>query len=169
MGWQSGLFYALFHAISAFNNAGFALFSDSMMSFVDDPLVIFTLAGLFIFGGLGFTVVGDVWMNWRRGFHFLHLHTKIMLVATPALLIIGTLLFANWCRFNLYRWRDQSLYLRRCVYGDLGIFASEETCGDVSAHRELANCDQISRNHCGQRRNSYHGDVLTHDHRASSV
>lgn len=93
MGWQSGLFYALFHAISAFNNAGFALFSDSMMSFVDDPLVIFTLAGLFIFGGLGFTVVGDVWMNWRRGFHFLHLHTKIMLVATPALLIIGTLFF----------------------------------------------------------------------------
>lgn len=93
MGWQSGLFYALFHAISAFNNAGFALFSDSMMSFVDDPLVIFTLAALFIFGGLGFTVVGDVWMNWRRGFHFLHLHTKIMLVATPALLIIGTLLF----------------------------------------------------------------------------
>ncbi len=224
MGWQSGLFYALFHAISAFNNAGFALFSDSMMSFVDDPLVIFTLAGLFIFGGLGFTVVGDVWMNWRRGFHFLHLHTKIMLVATPALLIIGTLLFfvleqhnastmgelstsgqwlaaffqsasarncgiqqcrprpvhatrptgddcvdANWCRFNLYRWRDQSLYLRRRVYGDLGIFASKETCGDVSAHRELANCDQISRNHCGQRRNSYHGDVLTHDHRASSV
>jgi trk system potassium uptake protein TrkH len=93
MGWSDGLFYALFHAISAFNNAGFALFSDSMMSFVEDPIVILTLAGLFIFGGLGFTVVGDVSTNWRRGFRALQLHTKIMLVATPALLLIGTLLF----------------------------------------------------------------------------
>ncbi|TFH89910.1 TrkH family potassium uptake protein [Vibrio ouci] len=93
MGWSDGLFYALFHAISAFNNAGFALFSDSMMSFVEDPIVILTLAGLFIFGGLGFTVVGDVSTNWRRGFRALQLHTKIMLVATPTLLLIGTLLF----------------------------------------------------------------------------
>lgn len=93
MGWSDGLFYALFHAISAFNNAGFALFSDSMMGFVEDPIVILTLAGLFIFGGLGFTVVGDVSANWRRGFRALQLHTKIMLVATPALLLIGTLLF----------------------------------------------------------------------------
>ncbi|GAJ77406.1 LOW QUALITY PROTEIN: potassium uptake protein TrkH [Vibrio sp. JCM 18905] len=93
MGWQTGMFYALFHAISAFNNAGFALFSDSMMSFVNDPLVIFTLAGLFIFGGLGFTVVGDIWLNWRKGFQFLHLHTKIMLIATPILLFVGTVMF----------------------------------------------------------------------------
>ncbi len=93
MGWQTGMFYALFHSISAFNNAGFALFSDSMMSFVNDPLVSFTLAGLFIFGGLGFTVIGDVWRHWRKGFHFLHIHTKIMLIATPLLLLVGTVLF----------------------------------------------------------------------------
>jgi len=93
MGWSEGLFFALFHAISAFNNAGFALFSDSMMSYVDDPAVIFTLASLFIFGGLGFTVVGDVSSNWRRGFRAFQLHTKIMLVATPALLLTGTVLF----------------------------------------------------------------------------
>jgi len=93
MGWQTGMFYALFHSISAFNNAGFALFSDSMMSFVNDPTVIFTLAGLFIFGGLGFTVVGDLGLHWRKGFHFLHLHTKIMLIATPVLLAVGTLMF----------------------------------------------------------------------------
>tara|TARA_Y100001956_G_scaffold82310_1_gene102689 strand:+ start:626 stop:1993 length:1368 start_codon:yes stop_codon:yes gene_type:complete len=93
MGWSTGLFYALFHSISAFNNAGFALFSDSMMSFVDDPLVIFTLASLFIFGGLGFTVIGDLSVNWKKGFRYLQLHTKIMLVATPALLAIGTIMF----------------------------------------------------------------------------
>ena len=92
MGWGKGMFFALFHSISAFNNAGFALFSDSMTQYVNDPLVIFTLAGLFIFGGLGFTVVGDLWLNWRRGFQFLHLHTKIMLVATPILLVSGTVI-----------------------------------------------------------------------------
>lgn len=93
MGWSTGLFYALFHAISAFNNAGFSLFSDSMMSFVDDPAVIVTLAALFIFGGLGFTVIGDLATSWRKGFRYFQLHTKIMLVATPTLLIVGTVLF----------------------------------------------------------------------------
>lgn len=93
LGWSEGLFYAMFHAISAFNNAGFALFSDSLMSFVDDPWIIFTLSALFILGGLGFTVIGDVSSNWRGGFRTLQLHTKIMLVATPALLLVGTVLF----------------------------------------------------------------------------
>jgi len=93
LGWSTGLFYALFHAISAFNNAGFSLFSDSLVGYVGDPLVILTLAGLFILGGLGFTVVGDVWSNGHLGWHRLRLHTKIMLTATPTLLVVGTLLF----------------------------------------------------------------------------
>lgn len=93
LGWSTGLFYALFHSISAFNNAGFSLFSDSLVGYVGEPLVILTLAGLFIFGGLGFTVVGDVWSNGHLGWHRLRLHTKIMLTATPTLLLAGTLLF----------------------------------------------------------------------------
>ncbi len=92
-GWGTGMFYAMFHSISAFNNAGFSLFSDSLMGYVGDPLVIFTLSGLFIFGGLGFTVVGDLWSNWHLGWHRLRLHSKIMLTATPTLLLGGTLLF----------------------------------------------------------------------------
>lgn len=93
MGWGTGLFYALFHAISAFNNAGFSLFSDSMVGYVGDPLVIFSLASLFILGGLGFTVVGDVTNKLSGERRHLQLHTKIMLVATPTLLIVGTLMF----------------------------------------------------------------------------
>lgn len=92
-GWSEGAFYALFHAISAFNNAGFSLFSDSMMSYVSDPLVVFTISSLFIIGGLGFTVVGDLVRNGRKGFRRLRLHTKIMLSVTPVLLVVGTLLF----------------------------------------------------------------------------
>ncbi|NAW57436.1 MULTISPECIES: TrkH family potassium uptake protein [unclassified Vibrio] len=93
MGWQTGMFYALFHSVSAFNNAGFALFSDSMIGFVNDPLVIFTLAALFIFGGLGFTVIGDLSSNLKKGFAHLHLHTKLMLMMTPVLLVFGTIMF----------------------------------------------------------------------------
>ncbi|WP_261817920.1 TrkH family potassium uptake protein [Vibrio gallicus] len=93
MGWSTGLFYALFHSISAFNNAGFSLFSDSMVGYVGDPLVIFCLAGLFIMGGLGFTVIGDVTNRISGERRHLQLHTKIMLIATPTLLIIGTLMF----------------------------------------------------------------------------
>ncbi len=62
-----------------------------MMNFADSGLVIFALSALFIMGGLGFTVVGDVAINWRRGVKSLQLHSKIMLVGTPALLLAGTL------------------------------------------------------------------------------
>ncbi len=93
LGWPQGLFYSLFHAISAFNNAGFSLFSDSLSSYVSQPAIIIPLSLLFIFGGLGFTVVGDTVVNWRRGFFALSLHSKIMLVATPALLLFGTVMF----------------------------------------------------------------------------
>ncbi len=91
-GWRKGLFEALFHAISAFNNAGFSLFSNNLVPYVSNPLVCLTLAALFISGGLGFTVVSDLRQNLRKGFNSFTLHTKIMLVGTPALLIVGTIL-----------------------------------------------------------------------------
>ncbi|WP_417623202.1 TrkH family potassium uptake protein [Parasphingorhabdus sp.] len=93
MGWAEGMFYALFHAVSAFNNAGFSLFSDSMSAYSGEPMLLLTLAGLFIFGGLGFTVVGDLWMHRRNGWRCFSLHTQIMLAATLLLLVAGTLLF----------------------------------------------------------------------------
>ncbi|AAW87474.1 potassium uptake protein KtrB [Aliivibrio fischeri ES114] len=92
-GIAEGLFYAAFHSVSAFNNAGFSLFSDSLMGYVGDPLVIFTLSLLFIGGGLGFTVIVDLVKNGSKGFKRLQLHTKIMLIATPTLLLVGTLFF----------------------------------------------------------------------------
>ncbi|GAM74571.1 potassium uptake protein [Vibrio ishigakensis] len=64
-----------------------------MVGFVGDPLVIFSLSALFILGGLGFTVIGDVTHKLSGERKHLQLHTKIMLVATPTLLIVGTLMF----------------------------------------------------------------------------
>jgi len=63
-----GLWQSLFHSISAFNNAGFSLFSDSLMGYVDEPLIIFTIAIQFIIGGLGFAVLSDILVfgKWRK-------------------------------------------------------------------------------------------------------
>jgi len=55
-----GIFYALFHSISAFCNAGFSLFSDSLTGFSSDPVVIGTTALLIIFGGLSFSVLANL-------------------------------------------------------------------------------------------------------------
>lgn len=54
------LFYALFHSVSAFCNAGFALFSGSLEPFSGNPLILFTVAGLIIAGGLSFSVITDL-------------------------------------------------------------------------------------------------------------
>lgn len=93
MGLYDGIGYSLFHSISAFNNAGFSFFADSMMSFVNDPMVTLTIAFLIIIGGLGFTVVLDISNHKFSSFNKLQIHSKVMLIATPILLLIGTILF----------------------------------------------------------------------------
>lgn len=91
-GWETGLWQALFHSISAFNNAGFALFPDSMTRWAGNPLVNFTIPMLVIVGGLGYTVIADIFQirQWRR----FSLHTKLMLAGTGILLVSSTVLFA---------------------------------------------------------------------------
>lgn len=91
-GWVQGLWQALFHSISAFNNAGFGLFPDSAMRWASNPIVNFTIPMLVIMGGLGYTVIADVFQvrQWR-GFS---LHTKLMLTGTAILLVVSTLAFA---------------------------------------------------------------------------
>ena len=92
-GWREGLWQAAFHAVSAFNNAGFALFPDSLSRWVGNPVINLTVPALFIMGGLGFTVASDIWRtrNWRR----FSLHTKLMLAGTAALLVWSTVSFAT--------------------------------------------------------------------------
>jgi trk system potassium uptake protein TrkH len=81
----------IFHAVSAFCNAGFDLFGDSLVRFVNDPVVNFVIAGLIIMGGIGFSVMMDVF--YYRENKSLSLHTKIVLTSTAALLIFGTVVF----------------------------------------------------------------------------
>lgn len=92
------VFEALFHSVSAFNNAGFSTFGDSLMTFNDDPVVLFTVMGLVIAGGLGFPVMATLFHRetWRRGprHAWLHLplHTRLVLMMTGWLIVGGTVL-----------------------------------------------------------------------------
>lgn len=91
MGVGQGLYYSIFHVISAFNNAGFSLWSDSLMRFVGDPVVNLIIMVLFVTGGLGFTVIYDIWFT--KEFKNLTLHTKLMIAGTIGINIIAVLLF----------------------------------------------------------------------------
>lgn len=96
MGFSDGLYYAVFHSISAFCNAGFDLFSklgsSSLSMFVNDPLVNFTIMFLIVMGGIGFLVWDDILSN-RFRFKQFSLHTKVVLVTTFSLILSGWILF----------------------------------------------------------------------------
>ncbi|NAW58972.1 MULTISPECIES: TrkH family potassium uptake protein [unclassified Vibrio] len=80
LGWATSLFHGFFYTISAFNNAGFALSADSLMPYVDDPVVNLTITGLFIIGGLGFSV----WMDLKRNRRWskLTVYSRMMITGT---------------------------------------------------------------------------------------
>lgn len=84
------LWFAVFHAVSSFNNAGFALYSDSMMGFVTDPVVSLTLSASIILGGLGFPVLVQLRREWRRPLRWT-MNTRIVVAATISLLVLGTI------------------------------------------------------------------------------
>lgn len=79
-GWGKGMYYSFFHSISAFNNAGFSIWPDSLIQYVGDPLVNIVITFLFIIGGIGFTVLADIWH--KRNYKKLSLHSKLMIVGT---------------------------------------------------------------------------------------
>jgi potassium uptake TrkH family protein len=84
----SAVYRGVFHAVSAFNNAGFALYSDNLVGFVTDGWISLTIAFAVIAGGLGF----PVWLELRRrGLKPREwtLHTKLTLSGTAFLLIFG--------------------------------------------------------------------------------
>ena len=95
LGWPKGLFYSLFHSVSAFCNAGFDLFGNysSLTSFRDDPLVLLTVSALIVLGGLGFSVVLEVISQHRR-WRILSLQAKLVLAVSGGLLVMGTVCYA---------------------------------------------------------------------------
>jgi trk system potassium uptake protein len=93
------LWMSIFHSISAFNNAGFGLLSDGLMQYVQNPVINLTIAGLIIFGGIGYQTIMELylWLRDRinRQAHksTFTLNFKIAVSTTLALLVIGTIAF----------------------------------------------------------------------------
>lgn len=90
MGLGQALWFGLFHAVSAFNNAGFALWSDNLITWRGDVVVNAVMTGLVIAGGLGFFVWAEL-MATRTGEVKRSVHTRLVLAATATLLVGGTL------------------------------------------------------------------------------
>lgn len=101
------VFYSIFHSVSAFCNAGFSLFSNSLINYRGDVVVNVTIGLLIVSGGLGFIVLSNLFGYFslfpksdkkRR----LNLHTKIVLTMTGILIILGAILFYTFeCKNTL--------------------------------------------------------------------
>lgn len=85
-------YHGIFHAVSAFNNAGFSLNDDNLTRYVEDPVVCLAVALAVIVGGLGFPVVFELARRWRRPRDWSVL-TRLTVWLTVALLALGTVLF----------------------------------------------------------------------------
>ncbi|MDF2902861.1 MAG: Trk-type transport system, rane component [Bacillus sp. (in: firmicutes)] len=88
LGIGKGIYYAIFHTIAAFNNAGFSLWPDNLSRYVHDPTVNIMITSLIIVGGLGFTVIFD--LVTVKNFKKISLHSKVMLLST---LVVNLLAF----------------------------------------------------------------------------
>lgn len=97
-GFGQGIYLSIFHSISAFNNAGFALWSDGLIRYVGDPVVNIVISFLFIIGGIGFTILTDLW--YTKEFRKLSLHTKIMLFGTLGINLLAMLVIFSLEYFN---------------------------------------------------------------------
>lgn len=97
LGFWRGLWYGLFHSVTAFCNAGFDLMGylepgSSMKLFIGDWMVVFTLMALVLIGGIGFSVWSDL-VDTRFRWKKFSLHTKLILTVTAVLFVVPTVLF----------------------------------------------------------------------------
>jgi trk system potassium uptake protein TrkH len=86
---KDAFLYGLFHSVSAFNNAGFSLFSDNLIRYRGDIVINLTVTTLIIMGGIGFIVISDLYRLQRGEVKRLSQHTKIVLTTTAILILVG--------------------------------------------------------------------------------
>lgn len=92
---------ALFHAVSAFCNAGFSLFSDSLVGWRSSPLTLGVVMALIVAGGLGFVVMEDLRARVRGRAPRLSVHSRLVLAATAILVVVG------WVHFLAFEWTHE--------------------------------------------------------------
>jgi trk system potassium uptake protein len=102
-GWGGAVWHAVFHSISAFCNAGFSTFSDSLTGFQTSPVTLGVVMVLIVVGGLGFLTLEELYLRRKaesEGTRFrISLHSRIVLLTTAVLLVGG------WMLFTALEWR----------------------------------------------------------------
>lgn len=129
--------HALFHAVSSFNNAGFALYTDNLIGFVEDPFICLPLCAAIILGGLGFPVIMQLRKHFRQPLHWT-MNTKLVIWATVILLAAGTVYI------TVLEWSNPDTFGKLSPWGRLlaGFFHSVQTrtagfnSVDIGAMRE---------------------------------
>jgi potassium uptake TrkH family protein len=90
--WDQAWWHGVFHAVSAFNNAGFALYSDNLVGFVDDAFIAFPVCVAVIVGGIGFPVLFELRRRWRRP-KLWSVHARLTVYGSAILLLLGSVGF----------------------------------------------------------------------------
>lgn len=101
--WADSAWSGLFHAVSAFNNAGFSIHGDSLMRYATDAWVLLPVMAAIVVGGIGFPVMHDLRARWRDPRHW-SLHTKLTLWGSVLLLALGFIAF-GW-----YEWDNPKTF-----------------------------------------------------------
>ena len=89
LSWQQALWHGLFHSVSAFNNAGFSTWPDSVMRYGTDGWVLAPLMLAIVVGGLGFPVISELWANSRNRRARWSIHAILTVWGSLALIVLG--------------------------------------------------------------------------------
>ncbi len=104
LGWRGAAWPAVFHSVSAFCNAGFSTFSDSLVGFQTAPFTLLVISALIVVGGIGFLTLQEIYLNEaaRRGGrrYRVSTHSRLALAVTALLLGVG------WVLFALFEWNS---------------------------------------------------------------
>lgn len=109
--WPTALWNGFFHAVSAFNNAGFSTYSNNLMQFAGDPLVLMSMATALIIGGLGFPVLYEMRRD-QRGKPWT-IHARITLWGSAVLLLGGAVAILA------YEWDNPATLAEQPLWGKL--------------------------------------------------
>ena len=109
---KDAIWYGIFHSVSAFNNAGFSLFTDNLVGYQHNTLVLTVISFLIVLGGLGYFVIIELHEN-RKFSKRISIHTRIVVLGTIFLIVFGTILFLS------IEWNNPKTFGAMSVYDKL--------------------------------------------------
>lgn len=155
------LFTAFFTSVSAFCNAGFSVFSDSLAQFTHNKAVSFIIMTLIFLGGIGFIVLKNLYQIIRKRKKYLTLHSKLALISSAVLIIGGSLIYF----FSEYNHSFRDLSLSDSIIASLFQSVTTRTAGfettAQSNHGPLSNVVTIFLMFIGGSPGSIAGGVKT--------